>query len=119
MSDAVHTAAQALAEETVATRRDFHRHPEIAFEETRTAGIIADRLKDLNLDIKTGVGKTGVVAVLDTGKPGKTVLVRADIDALPVHEECETEYRSTLRRQNARLRPRRARLRFCCPRPKS
>ncbi|CAN5754714.1 amidohydrolase [soil metagenome] len=96
MSDAVHEAAQALAAETVATRRDFHRHPEIAFEETRTAGIIADKLQALNLDVKTGVGKTGVVAVLDTGKPGKTVLVRADIDALPVHEECETEYRSTL-----------------------
>ena len=96
MSDAVHEAAQALADETVATRRDFHRHPEIAFEETRTAGIIADKLKALDLDVKTEVGKTGVVAVLETGKPGKTVLVRADIDALPVHEECETEYRSTL-----------------------
>ncbi len=96
MSDAIHAAAHALADETVATRRDFHRHPEIAFEETRTAGIIADKLKSLDLDVRTGVGKTGVVAVLETGKPGNTVLMRADIDALPVHEECETEYRSTL-----------------------
>lgn len=96
MPDTIHEAAQALADETIATRRDFHRHPEIAFEEVRTAGIIAEKLKGLNLEVKTEVGKTGVVGILDTGKPGKTVLMRADIDALPVHEECETEYRSTL-----------------------
>jgi len=94
MSDPIHQAAQNLANETIETRRDFHRNPEIAFEEVRTSGIIADKLEALGLPTRRGVGKTGVVSVLDTGKPGKTVLMRADIDALPVHEENETDYRS-------------------------
>src|SRR5690625_1054712 len=85
-----------LAEKTVATRRDLHRHPETAFEEVRTAGIVAERLRELGLPVTTGVGRTGVTAELDTGRPGRTVLVRADMDALPVHEERESEYRSTV-----------------------
>ena len=89
--------AQQLAPEAIATRRDLHRHPELAFEEVRTAGIVADRLKALDrLSITTGVGVTGVVAELDTGRPGRTVLVRADMDALPVHEERDSDYRSTV-----------------------
>ena len=87
-------AAHALSEETVQTRRDFHQHPEIAFEEVRTSGIIAERLANLGLDVCKEVGKTGVVAILDSGKPGKTVLARADIDALPIHDEKTSEYRS-------------------------
>ncbi len=94
MSDPIRQAAQALAEETVQTRRDFHMHPEIAFEEERTSSIIAEKLEALGLSVRRGVGQTGVVAVLDSGKPGKTVLMRADIDALPIHEENETAYRS-------------------------
>lgn len=93
-ADPIHHAAQALLEETVAQRRDFHRHPEIAFEEVRTSGIIADKLEALGLEVRRNVGRTGVVAVLDTGKPGHTVLARADIDALPIHDEKETPYRS-------------------------
>lgn len=96
MSDTIHQAVQAVAAETVALRRDFHQHPEIAFEEVRTAGIIAERLAAMGLPVQTGIGKTGVTALLDTGKPGKTVLARADIDALPVHEERDTPYRSTV-----------------------
>ena len=96
MSDPIHQAAQNLAQETIETRRDFHRHPEIAFEEVRTSGIIADRLEALGLPTRRNIGKTGVVSLLDTGKPGKTVLLRADIDALPVHEENETDYRSEI-----------------------
>lgn len=92
--DAISEAARRLAGETAATRRDFHRHPEIAFEEVRTAGIVAERLRELGLEPRTGVGRTGVIAVLDTGRPGRTVLARADMDALPVHEERESEYRS-------------------------
>jgi amidohydrolase len=87
-------AAEALKDETIELRRDFHQHPEIAFEEVRTSGIIAGRLKELGLEVRAGVGKTGVVGVLDSGRPGRTVLVRADIDALPVQEENETPYRS-------------------------
>jgi amidohydrolase len=81
-------------EEMVATRRDLHAHPELAFEELRTAGIVAERLRSLGLKPQTGIGKTGVVAMIKGGKPGKTVLLRADMDALPIHEENEVPYRS-------------------------
>lgn len=90
----IHKAAQAVFDETVAQRRDFHMHPEVAFEETRTAGIIAEKLESLGLDVRRGVAKTGVVAILGGTKPGRTVLVRADIDALPIHDEKEVPYRS-------------------------
>ncbi len=94
MRDVLEKARQ-LQDKTVATRRDLHMHPEIAFEEHRTMGVVADRLRELGLEPRTGVGGTGVVAVLDTGKPGPTVLARADMDALPVPEEKDVEYRST------------------------
>ncbi len=93
-ADIIKQAAQALRDETIATRRDFHQHPELAFEEVRTSGIIADKLEQLGLDVRRNVGKTGVVGILDSGKPGKTVLVRADIDALPIHAERDVPYRS-------------------------
>ncbi|HLW37107.1 MAG TPA: amidohydrolase [Candidatus Eremiobacteraceae bacterium] len=76
-----------LLRDVVDLRRDFHAHPELGFEEQRTAGIVADRLRDLGYEVRTGVGKTGVVGVLQTKKPGKTVLLRADMDALPVSEQ--------------------------------
>lgn len=84
--------ANALKEELIACRRDLHQFPELAFEEYRTAGIVAETLKGLGLEVQTGVGKTGVVAVLDGATDGPTVLVRADMDALPVYEENSTEY---------------------------
>jgi amidohydrolase len=68
-------------------RRDFHRHPETAHQERRTAGIVADHLRRLGLDeVRTSIGKTGVVGILRGGSPGKTVLLRADMDALPLLE---------------------------------
>jgi amidohydrolase len=74
-------------ERLVELRRDFHRHPELAHQEHRTAEIIATRLTELGLDeVRTGVGRTGVVGVLRGGRPGRTVLLRADIDALPLTE---------------------------------
>lgn len=81
-------------EEMVALRRDFHAHPELAFEEVRTSGIVAERLRGLGLSPQTGVGKTGVIAMIEGGAPGKTVLLRADMDALPIHEENDVPYRS-------------------------
>ncbi len=76
-----------LKRDMIAMRRDFHAHPEIAHEEVRTAGIVAERLRAVGLDeVRTGVGKTGVVGVLKGGRPGRTVLLRADIDALPLTE---------------------------------
>jgi amidohydrolase len=81
--------------ELVATRRDLHMHPETGFDVERTAGIVADRLRALNLDaVVTGIGKTGVKGVLKGGKPGKTLLIRADMDALPIEEETGLEFRS-------------------------
>ncbi|HEY7350154.1 MAG TPA: M20 family metallopeptidase [Ktedonobacterales bacterium] len=75
-------------------RRDFHQHPELAFEETRTAGIIAERLRASGLEVRAGIAKTGVVGVLRGGQPGKTLAIRADIDALPVQEENELPFKS-------------------------
>jgi amidohydrolase len=74
-------------ERLIELRRDFHRHPEIAHQEHRTAAIIAERLTALGLDdVRAQVGKTGVVGVLEGGRPGRTVLLRADMDALPLAE---------------------------------
>jgi amidohydrolase len=74
-------------ERLVEMRRDFHRHPELAHQEHRTAGIVAEHLHRLGLDeVRTGVGQTGVVGVLRGGRPGRTVLLRADMDALPLTE---------------------------------
>lgn len=77
----------------VATRRDLHQHPEIGFEETRTGAIVADRVRALGYDVQTGVGKTGVVALRSGGK-GRCVMIRADMDALPVEETNDVSYRS-------------------------
>ena len=84
--------AQALTEELVFRRRDFHQHPELAFKETRTAAIVAEELNALGLEVQTGVGKTGVIGILEGASDGPTILYRADMDALPIHEENETEY---------------------------
>ena len=94
--DPIHTAARALSDDTIALRRDLHAHPEIAFEEVRTAGVVAERLRALGLTPRTGLGTTGVVAVLDGDRPGRTVLARADMDALPMPDAKDVAYRSTV-----------------------
>src|SRR5687767_924604 len=73
-------------------RRDFHRHPELSFQETRTAGIVASELNQLGFEVQTGVGKTGVIGMLEGDHDGPTLLVRADMDALPILEANEAEY---------------------------
>ena len=88
------TFAPPELEELAAVRRDLHAHPELAFEEVRTSGIVAERLRSLGLETRAGVGRTGVVATLRGGLPGKTVLLRADMDALPIQEENVVPYRS-------------------------
>ncbi len=80
--------------ELIAMRRDFHRNPELAFKESRTAGIVAEKLRAAGLEVSSGIAETGVVGILRGGKPGKTLMVRADIDALPILEEVEAEYKS-------------------------
>ena len=86
--------AKALFEYTRDLRRDFHKHPEIGFKEIRTANIIAEELTNLGIEVKTGVGQTGVVALLEGKEPGPVVMLRFDMDALPIQEETGAEYAS-------------------------
>jgi amidohydrolase len=86
--------AQDLFEYTRDLRRDLHMHPEIGFKEIRTANIVARELTQLGLEIKTGVGQTGVVALVEGTTPGPFVLLRFDMDALPIQEETGAEYAS-------------------------
>lgn len=80
---------------TQALRRDFHIHPELGFNEIRTGGIVAKELEALGLEVTKGVGKTGVVGLMEGSKPGPTILLRFDMDALPITEETGAEYAST------------------------
>jgi amidohydrolase len=87
--------AQALFDYTRAFRRDFHQHPELGFQEFRTAGIVARELRSLGLDrVQTGVAQTGVVGLLEGSQPGPVVLLRFDMDALPITEETQAVYAS-------------------------
>jgi len=94
MTLATRTFSDSDLKTMIEVRRDLHAHPELAFEEVRTSKVVADRLKALGLDVRTGVGKTGVLATVQGAKAGKTVLLRADMDALPIQEENDTPYRS-------------------------
>ncbi len=76
-------------------RRDLHQHPEIGFQEFRTSGIISKELKELGLEVTSGIAKTGVIAMIEGSKPGPVVMLRFDIDALPIQEETGAEYCST------------------------
>jgi amidohydrolase len=87
--------AEALRDELVAIRRDLHAHPELGFEEFRTAGIVAEKLSALGFEVMTGVGKTGVVGLIGNAQPDTpTILLRFDMDALPIMEENDVPYRS-------------------------
>ncbi len=86
--------AEELFSYTQALRRDFHKHPELGFQEIRTSGIVAKELEQLGLEVTKGVGKTGVVGYLEGAKPGPTILLRFDMDALPIQEETGAEYAS-------------------------
>jgi amidohydrolase len=87
-------AAWEIGPEVVADRRYLHQHPEIAFEEENTARFVAEKLRALGLEVTTGIAKTGVLGLLRGGQPGKTVLLRADMDALPLEELNDVPYRS-------------------------
>jgi amidohydrolase len=85
--DGLKAEAVALSEQLTLCRRDLHRHPELGFEVHRTAGVVAERLRALGAEVRTGVGKTGVVGILRAARAaGPAVLLRADMDALPVQE---------------------------------
>jgi amidohydrolase len=86
--------AHAISEELIEWRRDFHMHPEIGFELHRTSKIVADELEKMGYRVKRGVGKTGVVA--EIGEGGRVIAIRADMDALPILEQNDSEYASQI-----------------------
>lgn len=87
-------AAARLETRVIEWRRDFHLHPELANREIRTAAKVAEHLQGLGLEVKTGIAHTGVVALLRGDRPGPTILLRADMDALPVTERTDVPFRS-------------------------
>lgn len=94
LSEQIEQRARAIEDKLIAWRRDIHQHPELGNQETRTAKLVADHLRALGMDVKTGVAGTGVVAVLKGGKPGAVVALRADMDALPVKEQVDVPFAS-------------------------
>ena len=87
--------AKAIEPELIDIRRDFHRHPEVAWEEVRTGTKAAEFCESLGLNVRRQAAKTGAIAVLNADKPGPAIALRADMDALPIREENEVEYKST------------------------
>jgi amidohydrolase len=87
----------AMRDSLVAQRRDFHMHPELSNREERTAKVIAEKLKALGLEVRTGVSNHGIVAVLKGAKLGPVVAIRADMDALPIDETINVPYKSRTR----------------------
>jgi amidohydrolase len=92
MHDTIKNDVLELNEELIALRRDFHKHPELSTKEIRTSKAIVKYLKKLGLVVITGVAKTGVIGLLKTGSPGKTLMLRADMDALPIEEKNDITY---------------------------
>jgi amidohydrolase len=92
----IREATEAIAPRLIEIRRDIHTHPELAFQETRTAGIVAAELTRLGLTPRTGVGRTGVIADIKGGRPGPVLAIRADMDALPIHEETALPFASEI-----------------------
>jgi amidohydrolase len=90
----IDAAADAVESKVIAWRRDIHQHPELGYQEVRTSGLVAEHLKKLGYEVRTGVGRTGVVAVLRGGRFGPVVALRADMDALPVKEEVDVPFAS-------------------------
>ena len=99
--DMLHASIDRLADQVephvIANRRYIHQHPELSNRETETAAYIAEHLRALGLEVQTGVAKTGVVGVLRGGKPGPVVALRSELDALPVTEEGDLPFKSTVR----------------------
>jgi amidohydrolase len=93
-ADELEAIAAALEDQVITWRRDFHQNPELSNREFRTAGIVAEHLERLGMEVTTGVAHTGVIGILRGGRPGPVVALRADMDALPVQERNDLEFRS-------------------------
>lgn len=96
MKQTVEEMVEQLFPVMVERRRYLHQHPELSFHEVDTPQFIAERLTELGIEVRTGVGGRGVVGTIRGGQPGKTVALRADFDALPIQDEKEVDYRSTV-----------------------
>ena len=96
-ADALEAASRRVEPKVVSWRRDFHQNPELGNREFRTSGIVARHLRALGIEVREKVAHTGVVGVLRGGKPGPVVALRADMDALPVAEETDVPFKSTVR----------------------
>ena len=97
LSREIDRRAPQLEAKAIAWRRDIHQHPELSNREVRTSKLVADHLRSLGIEVRTGVAKTGVVGILRGGRPGPVVALRADMDALPVAEEVDVPFKSTVR----------------------
>ena len=90
----IHPEVNKIKDTIVKNRRDFHKHPELSFQEFRTSKVVADKLKSYGLNVKTDIGKTGVIGDLNGNKPGPCIALRADMDALPIQETGNLEFKS-------------------------
>lgn len=97
LPDAIQSRVDTVMPQVVDWRRDFHQHPELGNREFRTAGIIAEHLEALGMEVTTGVAHTGVVGILRGDRPGPVVALRADMDALPVEEQVDLPFASRVR----------------------
>jgi len=95
--ESINSLSDGLSEQVIAWRRDFHQNPELSNREFRTAKIVAEHLESLGMEVQTGVAHTGVVGILKGGKPGPVVLLRADMDGLPVPERNDLPFKSLAR----------------------
>ncbi|WP_159996368.1 M20 family metallopeptidase [Roseomonas sp. 18066] len=93
---AIDAATAAIEPRLIALRRDIHAHPELAFEEVRTAGVVAAELSRLGIEHRAGIGRTGVVGTIRGARPGPILAIRADMDALPIQEQTGLAYASTI-----------------------
>ena len=84
-----------IEQHLIAVRRDLHAHPELAFEEVRTAGVVAKELARMGIAHETGIAQTGVVGIINGGRPGPVLAIRADMDALPIQERTNLPWAST------------------------
>jgi len=97
LTAAINAAADKIEPRTIAWRRDLHEHPELGNREFRTAKIVADHLRSLGLEVKEGVGKTGVIGILKGAKPGPVIALRADMDGLPLVERTNVPFASKVK----------------------